>query len=85
MGAGDEFVTRSSRSTLRLLGSVGEPINPEAWEWYYNVVGDQRSPIVDYMVADGNRRHSHHPAARRNRPRRFGNTTVLRHQAGTGR
>ncbi|PWL16802.1 acetate--CoA ligase [Falsochrobactrum shanghaiense] len=47
MGAGDEFVTRSSRSSLRLLGSVGEPINPEAWEWYYNVVGDQRSPIVD--------------------------------------
>ncbi len=47
MGAGDEFVTRSSRSTLKLLGSVGEPINPEAWEWYYNVVGDQKSPIVD--------------------------------------
>ncbi len=47
MGAGDDFVTRSSRSTLRLLGSVGEPINPEAWEWYYNVVGDQHSPIVD--------------------------------------
>ncbi|MBB5702988.1 acetyl-CoA synthetase [Ochrobactrum daejeonense] len=47
MGAGDEFVTRSSRSSLRLLGSVGEPINPEAWEWYYNVVGDQKSPIVD--------------------------------------
>ncbi|MFC7065979.1 acetate--CoA ligase [Brucella rhizosphaerae] len=47
MGAGDDFVTRSSRSTLRLLGSVGEPINPEAWEWYYNVVGDQKSPIVD--------------------------------------
>ncbi|WP_247642559.1 AMP-binding enzyme, partial [Brucella melitensis] len=42
-----EFVTRSSRSTLRLLGSVGEPINPEAWEWYYNVVGDQKCPIVD--------------------------------------
>ena len=47
MGAGDEFVTRSSRSTLRLLGSVGEPINPEAWEWYYNVVGEKRIPIVD--------------------------------------
>ncbi len=47
MGAGDEFVTRSSRSTLRLLGSVGEPINPEAWEWYYHVVGDQKCPIVD--------------------------------------
>jgi len=47
MGAGDEFVTRTSRSSLRLLGSVGEPINPEAWEWYYNVVGDKRCPIVD--------------------------------------
>lgn len=47
MGAGDEFVKRSSRSTLRLLGSVGEPINPEAWEWYYDVVGDGKCPIVD--------------------------------------
>jgi acetyl-CoA synthetase len=47
MGAGDDFVKRSSRSSLRLLGSVGEPINPEAWEWYYNVVGDARCPIVD--------------------------------------
>ncbi|MGQ2908224.1 MAG: acetate--CoA ligase [Aliihoeflea sp.] len=47
MGAGDDHVKRSSRKSLRLLGSVGEPINPEAWEWYYNVVGDKRSPIVD--------------------------------------
>ncbi len=47
MGAGDDLVKRSSRSSLRLLGSVGEPINPEAWEWYYNVVGDGRCPIVD--------------------------------------
>ncbi|MFT4613071.1 MAG: acetyl-CoA synthetase [Bacteroidia bacterium] len=44
---GDEPVTRSSRASLKLLGTVGEPINPEAWEWYYNVVGDQRCPIVD--------------------------------------
>lgn len=44
---GDEPVTRSSRASLRLLGTVGEPINPEAWEWYYNVVGDARCPIVD--------------------------------------
>jgi len=44
---GDEPVTRSKRSSLRLLGTVGEPINPEAWEWYYNVVGDSRCPIVD--------------------------------------
>jgi acetyl-CoA synthetase len=47
MGAGDDFVKRTSRSTLRLLGSVGEPINPEAWEWYNNVVGETRCPIVD--------------------------------------
>jgi acetyl-CoA synthetase len=47
MGAGDEPVKRTSRSSLRLLGSVGEPINPEAWEWYHRVVGDGRCPIVD--------------------------------------
>ncbi|MFN7169482.1 MAG: acetate--CoA ligase [Pannonibacter sp.] len=47
MGAGDEHVTRTSRKSLRLLGSVGEPINPEAWMWYYNVVGEKRCPIVD--------------------------------------
>jgi acetyl-CoA synthetase len=47
MGAGDDFVTSSSRKSLRLMGSVGEPINPEAWEWYYRVVGEQRCPIVD--------------------------------------
>ena len=47
MGAGDDFVARSSRKSLRLLGSVGEPINPEAWEWYYRVVGEERCPIVD--------------------------------------
>jgi acetyl-CoA synthetase len=47
MGAGDDFVTRTSRSSLRLLGSVGEPINPEAWEWYHRVVGGDRCPIVD--------------------------------------
>jgi acetyl-CoA synthetase len=47
MGAGDSFVTASSRKSLRLLGTVGEPINPEAWEWYHRVVGDGRCPIVD--------------------------------------
>jgi len=47
MRDGDGPVKRTSRKTLRLLGSVGEPINPEAWEWYYNVVGEERSPIVD--------------------------------------
>ncbi len=47
MGLGDELVTRASRSSLRLLGTVGEPINPEAWEWYHRIVGDSRCPIVD--------------------------------------
>ncbi|MDQ8698503.1 acetate--CoA ligase [Hyphomicrobium sp. LHD-15] len=47
MGAGDDLVTRTDRSSLRLLGSVGEPINPEAWEWYHRVVGEHRCPIVD--------------------------------------
>lgn len=47
MGKGDDFVTKSDRSSLRLLGSVGEPINPEAWEWYYHIVGKEKCPIVD--------------------------------------
>jgi acetyl-CoA synthetase len=47
MGAGDELVKRTDRASLRLLGSVGEPINPEAWEWYFHVVGESRCPIVD--------------------------------------
>ena len=47
MGLGNEHVTRTSRASLRLLGSVGEPINPEAWEWYYRVVGEARCPVVD--------------------------------------
>jgi acetyl-CoA synthetase len=47
MRAGEEPVKATSRQSLRILGSVGEPINPEAWEWYYRVVGDARCPIVD--------------------------------------
>lgn len=47
MGMGNEFVQATNRSSLRILGSVGEPINPEAWEWYYHIVGDGRCPIVD--------------------------------------
>lgn len=44
---GDDLVTKHSRKSLRIIGSVGEPINPEAWEWYHRVVGDGRCPIVD--------------------------------------
>ena len=47
MGQGDKFVERAKLSNLRLLGTVGEPINPEAWEWYYRVVGRNKCPIVD--------------------------------------
>ena len=47
MGAGEELVKKASRKSLRILGSVGEPINPEAWEWYHRVVGEGRCPIVD--------------------------------------
>jgi acetyl-CoA synthetase len=47
MGMGDDYIKRPDRSSLRLLGSVGEPINPEAWEWYHRIVGDGRCPIVD--------------------------------------
>lgn len=46
-GKGDEWVKRTSRKSLKLLGTVGEPINPEVWEWYYHVVGEERCPIVD--------------------------------------
>ncbi len=47
LGAGNEFVTKTNRKSLRVLGTVGEPINKEAWEWYYNVVGEKKCPIID--------------------------------------
>ncbi|MFT5574087.1 MAG: acetyl-CoA synthetase [Cryomorphaceae bacterium] len=47
MGAGDEYLENSSRDSIRILGTVGEPINPEAWEWYFHKVGKERCPIVD--------------------------------------
>jgi acetyl-CoA synthetase len=47
MREGDDYVTRCNRSSLRILGSVGEPINPEAWDWYHRVIGERRCPIVD--------------------------------------
>ena len=47
MGAGNELVQKTSRSSLKILGTVGEPINPEAWEWYFSIVGEERCPVVD--------------------------------------
>ncbi len=86
MAGGEEPVKKTSRKSLKLLGSVGEPINPEAWEWYYNVVGEKKSPIVDNLVADRDRRHPDHAAARRDGlEARFGNPPLLRRQAGVGR
>ncbi|MEF2071347.1 acetate--CoA ligase [Consotaella aegiceratis] len=47
MGQGDDYVAKTSRQSLKVLGTVGEPINPEAWSWYYRVVGDERCPVID--------------------------------------
>jgi acetyl-CoA synthetase len=47
MGLGDDFVKKTKRSSLRILGTVGEPINPEAWKWYYDIVGEGRCPVID--------------------------------------
>ena len=47
MGLGDDFVNSTSRETLRIIGTVGEPINPEAWKWYYEIVGKKRCPVID--------------------------------------
>ena len=65
MGAGDGPVKATSRASLRLLGTVGEPINPEAWEWYYQRRRRQPLPDRRHLVADRDRRHSDHAAARR--------------------
>ncbi len=78
MREGDAPVRQTSRSSLRLLGSVGEPINPEAWEWYYQVVGEAL-PHRRYLVADRDRQHLDHPVARRHCAKaRLGYPPVLR-------
>ena len=81
MQAGDAPVKKTSRASLRLLGSVGEPINPEAWEWYYRVVGDNRCPIVDtwWQTETGGILITPLPGATKLKPG-FGNPAVLRHR-----
>ncbi len=82
MGAGDGPVKATSRATLRVLGSVGEPINPEAWDWYYRVVGELAVPDRRHLVADRDRRHSDHPAAGRDRAEAgLGDAALLRRRA----
>ena len=72
-------VKKTSRKSLRLLGTVGEPINPEAWEWYYRVVGDEPLPDRRHLVADRDRRHPDHAAAGRDHAQAgLGDAAVLR-------
>ncbi len=86
MGAGEEPVKKTSRASLRLLGSVGEPINPEAWEWYHRVVGDASLPDRRHLVADRDRRHPDHAAARRDQAEAgLGDAAVLRRLPGDRR
>ena len=86
MREGDEPVKRHSRKSLRLLGTVGEPINPEAWEWYWRVVGDGRCPIVDtwWQTETGGILISPIPGAT---PMKPGSATrpLPGHRAGAGR
>ena len=83
MGAGDDFVKKTSRKSLRLLGSVGEPINPEAWEWYSPRGRRGALPDRRHLVADRDRRHSDRAASRRDRPQAgLGDAAVLRRPAG---
>ena len=86
MREGNGWVEKHDLSSLRILGTVGEPINPEAWRWYYEVVGGSRCPIVGHMVADRDRRpYDHHPALRARHETRQCGQTVLRRATATRR
>jgi acetyl-CoA synthetase len=87
MGAGDDFVTSSSRKSLRLIGSVGEPINPEAWEWYYRVVGEN-SAAPSSILGGRRKRGGDADDAPARRPRsqtRLGRQALLLDPSGTRR
>lgn len=83
MAEGDKAIEGTDRSSLRILGSVGEPINPEAREWYWKKIGNEKCPVMD-TVADRNRRLYDHPDAGRHAAEsRFGHPSVLRGTACT--
>ena len=80
---GNAWPRKHSLASLRLLGTVGEPINPEAWIWYQQEIGHGRCPIVRYLVADRNRRHPHRAPSRRHPYQaRLSHPPLLRHPAG---
>ena len=82
MGQGNDFVTKCDLSSLKVLGTVGEPINPEAWNWYNDVVGTGPLPDRRYVVADRNRRSPDDPPARcACDEARVCDEAVLRHRA----
>ena len=81
MGAGEQHVKKTNRKSLKLLGTVGEPINPEAWEWYYHIVGEERCPIVDTWWQTETGGILDHPIARSHcHEARLGNAAVLRRE-----
>lgn len=85
MAEGKAAVEGADGSSLRLLGSVGEPINPEAWQWYYENVGQSRCPIVDTWWQTETGACLMTPATRCSRPEAgFCRTAVLRRAAGAG-
>ena len=82
---GTEHPERHDLSTLRLLGTVGEPINPEAWIWYHEHIGRRQLPHRGHLVADRDRRDHDHPAARRgDHQAGLGHHSVSRHRARAG-
>ena len=86
MGKGDDWVKGHDLSALRLLGTVGEPINPEAWSWYHAVVGRRALPDRRHLVADRDRRPPADPPARRDdHQARLGDAALLRGAAGGAR
>ena len=86
MGQGNALVEKTSRKSLKLLGTVGEPINPEAWEWYYHVIGEKRCPIVDtWWQTETGGILNHAPAWRHRTQTRLGYASVLRRSAGARR
>ncbi|XPE40583.1 AMP-binding protein [Shigella flexneri] len=77
MAEGDKAIEGTDRSSLRILGSVGEPIDPEAWEWYWKKIGNEKCPVVDTWWRPNRRIHDHPAAGRHRTESRFCNPSIL--------